>query len=397
MTELFHPHLANIVGILTLGIWLHLCFGRGWFWRVRKIDADRMAFEPLQSWPRVVAIVPARNEEETIGKVMTGLLQQNYSGAFSIVVVDDHSEDRTGEIASRIARETSAEGRVRIVRASDVPQGWTGKLWALNEGVTSPSATGAAEDIPAYYWFTDADVRHGPDTLQQLVARAEKDRLDLASLMVLLQATTFPERALIPAFLYFFFMLYPPRWIADDDLATAGAAGGCILLKREALARIGGFAAIRGEVIDDCALAKAIKAGGGKVWMGLTRKSESLRAYKSFGEIRDLIARTAFTQLRYSPLILAGTIAGMFLTYLAPVLLLFSHDSTARLLGLAAWLLMSVSFLPTVRFYRLSPLWAPLLPLTALFYTFATWLSAVRYWMGKGGSWKGRAQAPKGA
>jgi hopene-associated glycosyltransferase HpnB len=397
MAELFHPHPANIVGILALGIWLHLFFGRGWFWRVLRVDADRMAFEPLQGWPSVVAIVPARNEAETIGQVVTGLVQQNYSGAFSIVVVDDHSEDATVDITRQIAGETPAERRVKIVRASDLPPGWTGKLWALNEGVTSPRATGAGEELPTYYWFTDADVSHGPDTLQRLVARAEKDRLDLASLMVLLQAKTFPERALIPAFLYFFLMLYPPRWIEDDDLATAGAAGGCILLKREALARIGGFAAIRGDVIDDCALAKAVKVSGGKVWLGLTRKSQSLRAYKTFGEIRDLIARTAFTQLRYSALILAGTLAGMFLTYLAPVLLLFSHDSTARILGLAAWILMSGSFLPTVHFYRLSPLWAPLLPLTALFYTYATWLSAVRYWMGKGGSWKGRSQAPKNA
>jgi hypothetical protein len=179
-------------------------------------------------------------------------------------------------------------------------------------------------------------------------------------------------------------------------LSTAGAAGGCILLRQEALARIGGFAAIRGEVIDDCALAKAVKLSGGKVWMGLTRKSTSLRAYRTFGEIRDLIARTAFTQLHYSWLILAGTLAGMLLTYVAPVVLLFVHDSTARILGSAAWLLMALSFLPTVRFYRLSPLWAPLLPLTALFYTYATWLSAVRHWMGKGGLWKGRTQAPRG-
>ena len=397
MTEPFHPHLANIVGILALGIWLHLFFGRGWFWQVSRADADRMARGPLQAWPSVVAIVPARNEAETIGKVVTGLVQQNYLGPLSIVVVDDHSEDGTGDIASRIARETSPQDRVRIVHASDLPRGWTGKLWALNEGVASSTASGAAEEPPVYYWFTDADIIHGPDTLQRLVTRAEKDRLDLASLMVLLQAKTLPERALIPAFLYFFLMLYPPRWIADDDLATAGAAGGCILLKREALARIGGFAAIRGDIIDDCALAKAIKISGGNVWMGLTRKSESLRAYKTFGEIRDLIARTAFTQLRYSALILAGTLAGMCLTYLAPVLLLFSHDSTARTLGLAAWILMLVSFLPTVRFYRLSLLWAPLLPLTALFYTYATCLSAVRYWMGKGGSWKGRSQAPKNA
>jgi len=192
-------------------------------------------------------------------------------------------------------------------------------------------------------------------------------------------------------------MLYPPKWIADEELRTAGAAGGCILLKREALRHIGGLAAIKGEVIDDCALAKAVKASGGTVWMGLTRKSTSLRAYKTFGEIRDLIARTAFTQLRYSALLLLGTLLGMSLTYIAPLILLFAHDSTARILGFASWLLMSLSFLPTVRFYRLSPFWAPFLPLAALFYTYATWLSAVRYWMGKGGEWKGRAQAPRGA
>ena len=250
--------------------------------------------------------------------------------------------------------------------------------------------------MPAFYWFTDADVTHAPDTLRRLVARAERDKFDLASLMVLLQAKTLPERSLIPAFLYFFLMLYPPKWIADEELGTAGAAGGCILLRREALARIGGLAAIRSEVIDDCALAKAVKLSGGKVWMGLTRKSTSLRAYGTFGEIRDLIARTAFTQLRYSALVLVGTLTGMFLTYVAPLLLLFVHDSTARALGFVAWLLMTLSFLRTVRFYRLSPLWAPLLPLTAVFYTYATCLSAVRYWRGKGGLWKGRAQAPKG-
>jgi hopene-associated glycosyltransferase HpnB len=191
-------------------------------------------------------------------------------------------------------------------------------------------------------------------------------------------------------------MLYPPKWIADEELATAGAAGGCILLRREALVRIGGLEAIRGEVIDDCALAKAVKLSGGEVWMGLTRKSTSLRAYGTFGKIRDLIARTAFTQLRYSRLMLAGTLLGMFLTYAAPVLLLLAHDSTARTLGSVAWLLMTLSFLPTVRFYRLSIVWAPLLPLMAVFYTYATWLSAVRYWLGRGGLWKGRAQAPRG-
>jgi hopene-associated glycosyltransferase HpnB len=401
MTPLFHPHVANVLGIITLAIWLHLFFGRGWFWRVRKLDADAPAENTLTEWPSVMAVVPARNEAETIGRVVTSLIEQDYAGQLSLTVVDDHSDDATATIARQSAEAGGAVKRVRIVSASALAAGWTGKVWALNEGVSSGSVTdsgspGAAAETPSFYWFTDADVIHAPDTLLRLVMHAERDKLDLASLMVLLQAKTLPERALIPAFLYFFLMLYPPQWIADDELSTAGAAGGCILLKREALARIGGLAAIRGEVIDDCALARAVKAGGGRVWMGLTRKSTSLRAYGTFAEIRDLISRTAFTQLRYSALLLAGTLAGMFLTYVAPIVLLFAHDSTARTLGFASWLLMSLSFLPTVRFYRLSPLWAPFLPVSALFYTYATWLSAVRYWMGKGGQWKGRAQAPKG-
>jgi hopene-associated glycosyltransferase HpnB len=402
MTSLFHPHIANVLGIITLAIWLHLFFGRGWSWRVRKLDADGPAEGVLIEWPSVLAIVPARNEAETIGRVVTSLVAQDYPGELALIVVDDHSEDATAAIARQVADASGAGKRVRIVSASPLAPGWTGKVWALQAGVSAENAadsgapSGEAAEAPSFYWFTDADVTHAPDTLRRLVVRAERDKLDLASLMVLLQAKTLAERALIPAFLYFFLMLYPPGWTADEDLATAGAAGGCILLRREALARIGGLAAIRGEVIDDCALAKAVKASGGKVWMGLTRKSTSLRAYGTFGEIRDLIARTAFTQLRYSALLLAGTLGGMFLTYVAPVFLLFTHDPTAWLLGCLAWLLMTLSFLPTVRFYRLSWLWAPLLPLAAVFYTYATWLSAVRYWTGKGGQWKGRTQAPKG-
>jgi len=406
MTPLFHPHIANVLGIITLGIWLHLFFGRGWFWRVGKLDADREPLETPGEWPQVMAVVPARNEEETIGRAVAGLVKQNYPGAFFVVVVDDHSEDATAGIAQQVADESGVGERVRIVSASALAEGWTGKLWALNEGVfnggvTMSGASGtevpaATPEVPTYYWFTDADVEHAPDTLRRLVVRAERDKLELASLMVLLQAKTLPERALIPAFLYFFLMLYSPQWIAEEELGTAGAAGGCILLRREALARIGGLQAIRGEVIDDCALAKAVKLSGGKVWMGLTRKSTSLRAYGTFGEIRDLIARTAFTQLRYSALLLTGTLAAMFLTYFAPVILLFAHDSTSRTLGFVAWLFMTLSFLPTVRFYRLSIVWTPLLPLTAVFYTYATWVSAMRYWMGKGGHWKGRTQAPRG-
>jgi hopene-associated glycosyltransferase HpnB len=390
MMELMHPHITNAMGIIALAIWLHLFFGRGWFWRIKKLDADTFAGRVPVEWPRIVVVVPARNEAKTIHTALTSLMQQDYLGEFSVVVVDDHSEDATATLAQQAADENRAGDRVKVASASALPEGWTGKLWALNEGVVS----GATEQ-PTYYWFTDADVSHAPDTLRQLVVRAEQDGLDLASLMVLLQAKALPERALIPAFLYFFLMLYPPKWIADEELNTAGAAGGCILIRRKALDRIEGLAAIRGEVIDDCALAKAVKLSGGKVWIGLTRESVSLRAYISFGEIRDLIARTAFTQLRYSTPILMGTLAGMFLTYVVPVVLLFAHDSTARMLGVVGWLLMTLSFLPTVRFYRLSILWAPLLPLIAVFYTYSTWLSAVRFWLGRGGLWKGRAQAPR--
>lgn len=386
----FHLQAAGVLGAAVLGIWLHLFFGRGWFWRIRSVDQEQIPM--LSEWPSIVAIIPARNEEETIGRVLTSLLHEDYAGKFNIVVVDDESEDSTASIAVQVAADFQAEDRLRVARASAPPEGWTGKLWALRAGVAS-----SEWDSPDYFWFTDADITHAPDTLRQLVARAQKHTLDLTSLMVLLQAKTFPERAFIPAFLYFFLMLYPPRWIADDELRTAGAAGGCVLLKREALARIGGFEAIRGEVIDDCALARAVKNTHGHVWMGTTRRSESLRAYRTFAEIRDLIARTAFTQLRYSSFLLGGTVLAMVLTYLAPVALLFTHDFSARVLGAAAWLLMTLSFAPAVRFYRVSLLWAPLLPLAALFYTYSTCVSAVRFWLGHGGQWKGRAQAHKGS
>jgi hopene-associated glycosyltransferase HpnB len=391
----FRFEAVGFLGILVLGIWLHLFFGRGWFWRLKNADADRQPAEPPNDWPAIVAVVPARNEAETIARAVTSLVHQNYPGKFSIVLVDDRSEDATQSIAKRVARESGAENRLRIVTAPELPPGWTGKLWALQTGVSA--ATESLEGALDYFWFTDADVTHAPDALARLVSRAERAALDLASLMVLLHAETLPEGALIPAFLYFFLMLYPPKWIADDDLKLAGAAGGCILLKRQSLERIGGLAAIRGEVIDDCALARAVKRSRGRVWLGLTRRSASLRAYGSFAEIRDLIARTAFTQLKYSALLLLGTVLGMLLTFVAPVVLILAHDAIARTLGAASGILMTASLWPTLRFYRLSLWWALLLPLAALFYTYATWLSAARYWTGRGGQWKGRAQAQRGA
>jgi len=423
------PRTAIALSSICLSIWLYLTLARGLFWRLRPFDDDQAQHPPLPNWPRVVAIVPARNEAATIGQTIAALLKQSYPGEFSMVVVDDHSEDGTAQIAQQVAAQNRSESPFSLHTASPLPPGWTGKLWALDEGVrqtasppnvrraaSHPNAfppklssraeqgicfspvdeaatTNAHDTNPSYFWFTDADVLHAPDILRRLVSRAEQNKLDLTSLMVLLQAKTLPERALIPSFLYFFLKLYPPRWIADARASTAGAAGGCVLLRREALERIGGLAAIRSEVIDDCALARAVKRSGGTIWMGLTRISVSLRAYTTRAEIRDMIARTAFTQLRYSPLLLVATIAGLFLTYQAPIALLFAHNSITRILSLAAWLLMSLTFLPTVRFYRRSPLWAPLLPLAASFYAYATWLSAIRYWFNRGAQWKGRAQA----
>jgi hopene-associated glycosyltransferase HpnB len=383
-------HLPLVLAGLSFLVWIVLTFFRGVFWQVRRFDGDIGGSEQPRNWPRVVAVVPARNEAETITLCVESLVGQKYPGELQIMVVDDRSQDGTGELARAAAQSGDGVGRVMILQAAELQPGWTGKLWALQQGVA-----GATTFSPHYFWFTDADIVHAPDTLQRLVRQAESQRLDLASLMVLLQAKTIPERLLIPAFLYFFLMLYPPKWTADDKSRMAGAAGGCILLRRTALEQVGGISSIRSEVIDDCALARAVKGSGGRIWLGLTRKSISLRAYKRFGEIRDLIARTAFTQLRYSGLALFGTVMGMLLTYFAPVVLTFHRQPLVWRLGLAAWALMTTTYLPTVRFYQISPIWAPLLPAAALFYSYSTCLSAVRYWLGRGGQWKGRAQAKR--
>ena len=381
--------LTLSLAIISLLIWVVLTFLRGAFWQLLAFDDDISVEESLPRWPRVATIVPARNEAETIAPAVKSVVTQEYAGEFRVVVVDDHSEDGTGALAREAAERAGASERVLILRGAALESGWTGKLLAMQQGVESSVAREAD-----YFWFTDADIEHAPDTLSRLVQRAEREKLDLVSLMVLAQVNSLPERLLIPPFLYFFLKLYPPSWTANRKRTTAGAAGGCILLKRAALERIGGLAAIRGEVIDDCKMARAVKRTGGGIWMGLTRKSVSLRTYTSFGEIQDLIARTAFTQLGYSSLLLAATLLGMFITYLLPVIFTFSAQPLIWRLGLAAWALMAITYLPTVRFYKMSPLWAAALPLAAAFYTYATWVSAVRYWLGRGGQWKGRAQAP---
>ena len=382
------PLNLNFLAAIPLAIWLYLLLARGGFWRLSE---DKIEPRRLEDWPHVVAVVPARNEATTISQAISSIAKQDYPGEFSIIVVDDHSEDGTAALAQQAANEPGASQRLKIHSAAPLAPGWTGKLWALNEGISATSEKGVE-----FFWFTDADIEHAPDTLRRLVFRAEKNSLDLTSLMVLLQANTLAERLLIPAFLYFFLLLYPPRWIADPNASTAGAAGGCILLRRNVLAPIGGMASIRGEVIDDCALARAVKKNGGKIWMGLTRVSVSLRGYGTFAEIRDLIARTAFTQLHYSFAFLAVALAGLFGTFLLSWILFFAYPGEAWLLVDTAIALMTATFLVTVRFYNLSAAWALTLPFAAVFYGYATCVSAVRYWLGRGGQWKGRAQAQNG-
>ena len=371
------------IGAFSLAIWIYLMFARGGFWRM-KVD-DEMPIGTAVPAKRVAAIVPARNEAATVGQTIQSLLAQNYTGPFHVFLADDHSSDGTAEIARRTAQEAGCPERLTIIEAAPLPHGWTGKLWALAEGIKAASSFSAH-----YYWFTDADILHQPDNLSRLVARAESGGFDLVSLMVKLHCQSVAERMLIPAFVFFFFKLYPPAWVANPDKRTAAAAGGCILVRSAALIRMGGIYAIRNQLIDDCALARAVKSGG-PIWLGPTSNACSLRAYGSFREIGRMIARSAFTQLRHSLVLLSGVLVGMTITYIAPPILLVV-GGWGRVFGFAAWILMTAAYWPTLRFYRLSPLWAPFLPLIAIFYLGATFYSAALYYSGQGGVWKGRIQ-----
>ncbi|MEO7144072.1 MAG: glycosyltransferase [Bryobacteraceae bacterium] len=377
--------MAEAAGGATLAIWIYLITARGGFWRTCESAAPSAAPAPA-----VVAIVPARNEADVVGAALGTLLTQDYAGPFHVVLVDDDSTDGTAERAREAAELGGEAGRLTVIAARPKAPGWTGKLWAVSEGLRK-----AADRAPEYYLLTDADIAHAADNLSKLVARAEWGRLDLASLMVKLRTESLAERALIPAFVFFFFLLYPPAWVGRKDRRTAAAAGGCILIRAEALERIGGMEAIRGALIDDCALADAVKRTGGAIWLGVTSTTRSLRAY-GFGDIERMIARTAFTQLGHSALLLAATAAGMTLTYLAPPLLAVLGHGWAAGLGAGAWILTAIAFAPTLRFYGRTLAWAPLAPLIAAFYLAATVDSALRYWSGQGGEWKGRVQDRKG-
>lgn len=372
------------LGAATVAIWVYLLFFRGGFWRLPYSAAPVAS----ASVPFVVAVIPARDEAAVIGPAIASLLAQDYSGGLHIVVVDDQSSDGTAEAARAAAVAAGASERVTLCRGKPVPPDWTGKLWAVRQGVETARSLG-----PAYLLLTDADIVHGPGNLRELVSRCETDRCDLVSLMVKLHCRSLWEILLIPAFVFFFFKLYPPRWVADPSRRTAAAAGGCMLIRATILDRIGGIDAIRHEIIDDCALARRVKAVG-KLWLGPSVHTHSIREYRSWHTIWDMIVRSAFAQLGYSTAMLVLTVLMLVMTYLTPPLLLLSPQPAAMLCGGGAWLGMSLAFLPTLRAYDASPLLAPLLPLIALFYVVATVGSAVLFWRGRGGYWKGRFQAP---
>jgi hopene-associated glycosyltransferase HpnB len=380
------------LALLVTFIWVYLLFLRGGFWRVAVPAPVPLSESPIRARSGLVAVViPARNEAADIGQTVRALLAQDYPGDLRIIVVDDHSSDGTREVALGAGAAADAGDRLTVIQARDLPPGWTGKLWAVSEGMAVATAM-----EPEFILMTDADITHGRDSISSLTARAKAEDLDLTSEMVRLRCVSWPERALIPAFVFFFFMLYPPRWVADPADRTAAAAGGCMLIRPAALARIGGIAAIRSALIDDCALAAAIKKSGGKIRLDVTRDTVSSRVYGTLAEIWSMIARTAYTQLHHSPPYLAGTLAGLFLTYLAPPLFFLYGHGMVRLLGLAAWAMMAVAFRPTLRLYDRSWVWGLALPAIALFYAAATFGSAINYWRGKGGQWKGRAQAGHG-
>jgi hopene-associated glycosyltransferase HpnB len=376
------------IAVIPVLVWAWLLAARGGFWRV-PTSAEPAPARHGAPAPQVVALIPARNEATLIGAPVSSLARQTFAGLVHLIVIDDQSSDGTADAARTAAHGCGASARLTVLRGTELPHGWTGKLWALSQGVAA-----AARFDPDYLLFTDADIEHAAGSLESLVAEAETHQLDLVSRMARLSTTTVAERLLVPAFVFFFFMLYPPAWVGSSRRRTAAAAGGCILIRPQALARIGGLECIRSCIIDDCALARAVKRSGGRLSLAATRDVRSLRAYASFTAIGAMIARCAFAQLRHSYLALIGTLLGLFLTFLLAPALLFVGSPVAVGLGAAALLLMGLAYLPMVRFYDLSSPWCLCLPLTILFYLAALLYSVAEYTRGRGGHWKGRLQDP---
>ena len=380
--------MFEVVAIAALAIWIYLLLARGGFWLAGP-RADSLAGPPPAVSATVVAVVPARDEAQVVAHSVGSLLGQNYP--VHVVLVDDGSTDGTAARATEAAIRLGAADRLTIVEGARLPAGWTGKLWAVRQGIEA--ALRRPGGAPRYLLLTDADIVHSRRSVASLLARAEKDRLVLCSVMAKLACESFAERAIVPAFVYFFQMLYPFAWVASGRHSTAAAAGGCMLVDTEALSRIGGIEAIRAALIDDCALAARLKPVG-PIWLGLSAEVASIRNYPSFSELGAMVTRSAYAELRYSPLRLLAATLGMALTFLAaPVVALLAPSAAAFHIAVLAWLLMALSFQPILRFYRLSPLRGLALPAVALVYMGWTLQSALQYARGRGGIWKGRVQA----
>ena len=376
-----------VIAIASLVIWFGLCIFWGQFWRsIWLIPSNK----PLESYPNVWAILPARDEADVIGNSLTSVLKQDYPGILSVVLVDDNSSDDTAKIARDTVKKLATDRSLHIISGRSLPPGWKGKLWALEQGINYAKQ----EATPDYFLLTDADIQHHNSNLTELITKAESENLDLVSLMVLLWCQSFWEKFLIPAFVFFFQLLYPFKLANNSQSFVAAAAGGCILIKATTLEKIGGIAAVKNALIDDCTLAKKVKSNGGKIWLGLTDKTISLRPYNYLKSIWDMVARTAFDQLNYSWLLLIGTIFGMALVYLVPPIAIIWGIATQNIpvlaIGAIAQIVMSLTYLPTIRLYRLSPLWTLSLSAIALLYGLMTIDSAIKHLQGKGGFWKGR-------
>lgn len=379
--EIF-PIMTQVLAVICMAVWIYLLVGRGWFWLSPVRDAAQLAGRP-DRWPAVVVVIPARNESEVIASSVQSLLQQEYPGPLAIIVVDDDSSDDTAAVARHTAN-AIPNRQLTVITGKGLSGGWTGKLWALNQGIAA-----AETSRPEYLLLTDADIVHAPDMLAWLVAHALAGRFVLTSLMAKLRCQSLAERSHVPAFIYFFQMLFPFLWVCRPESKVAAAAGGCMLVRADALADVGGIASIHNALIDDCSLAAKLKTIG-PIWLGLTDRVRSVRPYNTLSDVRQMISRSAYAQLRYSPLLLAATTAGMAITFVIPPMLAIFATGLPRYLGLLSWLMMAISFMPTLRFYRVSRLWSITLPGIASLYLYYTLNSAYQYLRRRGGQWKGR-------
>ena len=376
----------TLLAALSLLIWLYLLLFHGRFWQSGPVLArvPRSLRPDAGNWPAVCVVVPARDEADSIEDSLGSLLEQDYPGPYGVVLVNDRSSDGTGEIARGIS-----SPHLNVIDGSEPPPGWSGKLWAVAQGVAQVGRF--MPDGRGYILLADADIIHEPAHVATLMAKALRDNLDIVSEMVELNTESAAERALVPAFVYFFQLLYPFARVNTPGHRAAAAAGGTILIRASALERIGGIESLRGALIDDVTLATRVKRSGGAIWLGHSLLARSVRPYPHPSDIWRMVARTAYVQLRFSPLLLAGTVAGMALVWMVPLLAAVFGQGFGRLFGIAAWLIATASFLPTLRRFRLPPFWALLLPAVAAFYTAATIGSAVDHHRGRGVVWKQRA------